>query len=145
MKFENLQKLPAGQFRRLTGVKPKTFERMVEIIKEADERKRAKGGRPKKLCVEDRILMTLEYLREYRTYAHIGVSYGLSESNTFANIREIESILVKCEDFKLPGKKALLKSDHEFEIILVDVSESPIQRPKKNSGCSTPARKNVIL
>lgn len=143
MKFENLKKLTSKQFRRLTGVKPQTFEKMVEIIKAADRIKKARGGRPNKLTVEARILMTLEYLREYRTYAHIAASYGLSESNTFENIREIENVLVKSNEFRLPGKKALLKSDHEFEIVLVDVTESPIQRPKKNRDCFIPAKKSA--
>ncbi|HAT3882275.1 TPA: hypothetical protein JBA38_08915 [Legionella pneumophila] len=32
--------------------------------------------------MEERLLMTLEYLREYRTYFHISCGYGLSESAT---------------------------------------------------------------
>lgn len=133
MKFENLKKLSVKQFRRITGVKTKTFSTMVEIIKNADRIKKAKGGRPNKLSIENRVLMTLEYLREYRTYAHIGASYGLNESNAYENIRWIEDVLIKSKEFRLPGKKALLKSDHEFEVILIDATESPIERPKKNS------------
>ena len=146
MKFENLKKLSKKQFRRITGVKPQTFEKMVELIKVADQIKKAQvqGGRPKKLGVEERILMTLEYLREYRTYAHIGASYGLSESNAFENIRDVENILVKSDEFRLPGKKALLKSDHEFEVVLVDVTESPIERPKKNSDFFIPVKRSDI-
>ena len=49
MKFENLKKLSGGQFRRITGVKPNTFATMVEIIKQADETKKALGGRPNQL------------------------------------------------------------------------------------------------
>jgi hypothetical protein len=145
MRFENLKKLSDGQFRRLTGVKPKTFVTMVEIVKHADKIKKSFGGRPNKLNVEERVLMTLEYLREYRTYAHIGVSYGLSESSAYQNIRSVEDTLVKSKEFRLPGKKALLKSDHEFEIVLVDATESPIERPKKNSVFSILARKNATL
>ena len=52
--------------------------------------------------------MTFEYLREYRTYAAIGASFGLSESNAYENIRWVESILVNSKEFRLPGKKALL-------------------------------------
>ncbi len=33
-----------------------------------------------KLSIEDQLLATLEYLREYRTYAHIAASYGIAES-----------------------------------------------------------------
>jgi predicted nucleotidyltransferase len=32
----------------------------------------------------------------------------------------------------LPGKKALINSDSKSDIVLMDVSESPIQRPKKS-------------
>ena len=95
MKFENLKKLRDGQFRRLTGVKQKTFAIMVEIIRQADKTKKALGGRPNKLSIEERILITLEYLREYRTYAHIGLSYGLSEGAAFQNIRFVEDTLVE--------------------------------------------------
>ena len=133
MKFENLINLSGSQFRRITGVKRKTFDRMVEIIEAADKIKKAKGGRPNRLTIGNRILMTLEYLREYRTYLHIAASYGISESNTFGNIRWIENILIKSKEFSLPGKKALLKSDHEFEVVLVDATESPIERPKKSN------------
>lgn len=75
--------------------------------------------------------MTFEYLREYRTYFHVGVSYGVSESTCNRNCREIEDLIIKSRKFSLPGKKDLLKSDVEYEVILVDASETPIERPKK--------------
>ena len=84
-------------------------------------------------------------MREYRTYAHIGASYALSESNAFANIRWIENVLIRSKEFRLPGKKALLKNDDEIEIILIDATESPIERPKKNSVLSIRARKSGTL
>jgi hypothetical protein len=138
MKFENLKHMSDVQFRRITGVKRKTFEKMVEIA----EASKKTGGRPLKLSVPELVLMMLEYLREYRTYAHIGASYGLSESSAFQNIRWIENALIKSKEFSLPGKKALLKSDHGFEVILIDATESPIDRPKKNSAASIQGRKN---
>ncbi|MFH1644547.1 MAG: IS5 family transposase [bacterium] len=131
MKFEKIKDFNESKFRRITGAKRTTFNKMVEIITTADAIKKAKGGRPNSLTIEDRILMTLEYLREYRTYAHIAASYGLSESNTFENIRWIEDTLIKCEEFNLPGKKELSKSDTEYEVILIDATEIPIERPKK--------------
>ena len=145
MKFKKIKNFQGNQFRRITGVKRKTFDKMVEIVKTKEKIKKAKGGRPNNLTIENRILMTLEYLREYRTYAHIAASYGLSESNTFENIRWIEDVLIKSKEFSLPGKKALLKSDHEFEVILIDATESPIERPKKNSVSIIQERKNGIL
>jgi hypothetical protein len=69
--------------------------------------------------------MTIEYLREYRTYFHLSKSYGLSESACYRNCRWVEDVLIKSKVFSLPGKKALLKSDIEFEVIPVDATESP--------------------
>jgi len=145
MKFENLKKRSDEEFRRITGVKRTTFSKMLEIIREASVTKaKGPGGRPPKLSIENRLLMTLEYLREYRTYAHIGASYGLSESRAYENIRWIEDVLIKSKVFSLPGKKALLKSNIEYEVILVDATESPIERPKKSSDTSIQEkRKNI--
>ena len=142
MKSENLKKVSDTQFRRITGIKRKTFEIMVKILNEAEKEKRAKGGRPNKLSIEERLLMTLEYLREYRTYAHIATSYGLSESNTYEAIKWTENVLVKSKEFRLPGRKAPLKSDYELEVVLIDVTESPIERPKKNKKSSILEKRN---
>lgn len=145
MKLENLKKLSGKQFRRVTGVKPKTFEVMVDILEKAHKEKHARGGRPNNLTVPNMLLMALEYLREYRTYANIGASYGLAESSAFDTIRWVENTLVNSGEFSLPGKKALLKSDNEFEVILIDATESPIERPKKNSGNSIREKRNATL
>jgi len=138
MKLKNLEQLSDAQFRRITGVKRETFYTMIKILKEAEIKKKKRGGRPNKLSIEDRLLMTLEYLREYRTYGHIATSYGLSESNTYEAIKWIENVLIKSKEFRLPGKKAPLKSDLDLEIVLIDVTESPIERPQKNKKNSIP-------
>jgi hypothetical protein len=134
MKLDNLKKASDANFRRITGVKRKTFDTMVKILNEAHIEKKKKGGRPNTFGVEIMLLMALEYIREYRTYATIGASYGLSESNTYETIKWVENVLIKSPEFRLPGRKALLKSDNEYEIILIDATESPIERPKKNSA-----------
>ena len=91
------------------------------------------------------LLMALEYMREYRTYLHIATSYGLSESNAFENIRWVENVLIKSKEFRLPGRKALLKNEHEFEVVLIDASEIPIERPKKNKKSFIQGKRNDIL
>lgn len=145
MKYENLKLASDKDFRRVTGVKRKTFGVMVLLLKEAELKKKANGGRPNKLSIEDRLLMTLEYMREYRTYLHIATSYGISESNTFENIRWVENVLIQSKEFRLPGRKALLKSDNEFEVVLIDATESPIERPKKNNENFIQAKRSVTL
>ena len=81
MKYPQIQGLEEDKFRRLTGVKRSTFEKMVSILNDANMKKKAKGGRKNKLCIEDQLLMALEYIREYRTYFHTSQSYGVSESS----------------------------------------------------------------
>lgn len=130
-KYRKIQKLDPTEFRRLTGVKPDTFDEMIGILRDAESKRMCKGGKPHRLKLEDRLLMALEYLREYRTYFHLGQSYEVSESTCYRSCRWIEDALIKSKRFALPGKKALLKSDTEFEIILIDTAESPIERPKK--------------
>jgi len=132
-KYEELKQLPPQQFRRLTGVKQETFSEMVDILVAVQNGRYRKAGRKGWLSIEDKLLMALEYLREYRTYFHLGRSYGLSESACYRACRWVEDALIRSGKFSLPGKKALLKSDVEYELILVDASETPIERPKKNS------------
>ena len=105
---------------------------MVKILEEANKKKKAKGGKKNKLNIENQLLMALEYIREYRTYFHVSQSYGISQSSCYKAIKWIEDTLIKHRDFALPGRKALLKSDMEYEVILIDATETPIEPPKKN-------------
>lgn len=145
MKYTQVKGLEEEKFRRLTGVKPSTFQRMVKILKIADHQKKSKGGRKNKLCIEDQLLIALEYIREYRTYFHVSQSYGVSESTAYKTVKWVEDTLIKHPDFALPGRKALLKSDVDYEIVLIDATETPIERPKKNKSVSTRVRKRGIL
>lgn len=144
MKYESIKGLEDEKFRRLTGVKRATFEKMLAILSEADTKKHAKGGRKPKLALENRLLMALEYIREYRTYFHVSQSYGVSESTCYETIKWIENTLIKHPDFALPGRKALLKSDMEYELVLIDATETPIERPKKDKGGFTQGKRNAI-
>ena len=93
-RYENLENIRDEQFRRLTGIKRQTFNRMLEILREALRKKMALGGRHPKLSVADMLLLALEYLREYRTYFHIAKSYGVSESTAYKTSRWVEDILI---------------------------------------------------
>lgn len=144
MKYPQIQGLEDEKFRRLTGVKRSTFEKMLSILKDANIKKKAQGGRKNKLCIEDQLLMSLEYIREYRTYFHTSQSYGVSESSAYKTIKWVEDTLIKHPDFSLPGRKALLKSDMDYEVVLIDATETPIERPKKDRNIITQAkRKNT--
>jgi transposase len=130
MTYEQVKTLKPTEFKRLCGVYPDTFKDMVTVLK-AEKVWQKKTGRPSKLSTEDQLLITLEYWREYRTYFHLGNSWGINESTAYRIVRKVENILIKSGLFNLPGKKALLESNSEIEVIVVDVSEQEIERPKK--------------
>jgi hypothetical protein len=144
MKYDQIKEEFQEGFRRLTGIKRTTFEVMLTILREAEAVLKAQGGKPNKLPLEDRLLMALEYLREYRTYFHISRSYGISESTCYRNIRWVENTLIKDGRFSLPGRKALLKSDVGYEVVLIDATETAIERPKKNKDAFILAKKGGI-
>ena len=114
---------------------------MVEILKKSYAEKHKRRGRKPKLSIENQLLAALEYWREYRTYAHIAASYGIAESNIYRSIKWIENTLIKDGTFSLPGKKELLKSDTDYEVVLIDATETLVERPQKNKESITQERK----
>jgi len=131
-------------FKRLYGVKPDTFEKMAAILQKEYDKMHKSGGSPPKLKVKDKLTATLKYLREYRTMESIGADYGVSKSTICESIQWVENILAIDKTFMLPDKKVLKKTSNTIEYIIVDVTESPIQRPKKGQKEYYSGKKNVI-
>ena len=140
MRYETVQLLKDEDFKRSTGVQRSTFEKMLEVV----ETGLRNFGRPSKLSRADQLLMTLMYWREYRTEFHIGLTYGVSEATVCRTVKKIENALIQSKQFHLPGRKALQPSDTILEIVLVDATEQPIERPKKDNVGITAAKRSVI-
>ena len=138
MRYETVKTLKSEDFKRLTGVRREVYEKMLVILK----RDLRDFGRPPKLNRADQLLMTLMYWREYRTEFHIGVTYEVSEATVCRTIRKVEDALVKSGEFRLPGRKALQPSDTSFEVVLIDDTEQPIERPKKSNVSTIVAKRN---
>jgi hypothetical protein len=139
---EREKKLNDAGFKELFGVKKETFEQMGIILEK--QYQLLHGYRPPKLSVWDKLRITLQYLREYRTMFHIGHDWGVSKSTVCESIKWVEDTLVKNGAFRLPGKKTLRKSNDTMQCIVVDVTESPIERPKKNKKNIIPAKRSGI-
>ena len=139
MRYETIKHLKETDFKRLTGVQRAIFETMLAVV----EKGLRDFGRPTKLSRADQLLLTLMYWREYRTEFHIAQSYGISEATVCRTIRKVENALVRSGKFRLPGKKALQSSETVFEVVLVDVSEQPIERPKKAKNDITAAKRGA--
>ena len=135
MFYKEIETLSAAKFKRLTGVKKEVFKEMLDCVTafKQSKRKHKSRGKPPKLSYADKLLLMLMYYREYRSQFHIGVTYDIAESTVCEIIAEMESILIQDKRFHLPGKKALTEAESNFEVILVDVTESPIERAKKTA------------
>lgn len=140
MRYEDIKDWKDTDFKRLTGVQPTTFAKMLSVL----ERELPNFGRPPKLRRADQLLMTLMYWREYRTQFHIAGSYGISEATVCRTINKVEDALMRSGEFRLPGKKVLQPSDTLIEVVLVDVSEQPIERPKKSKTGTIAAKRSDI-
>lgn len=139
MFYANLKDYPPEKFKRLTGVRKATFATMLDALRLG---LRA-FGRPPVLCLEDRLLLVLMYWREYRSYAHIAETYGVSEVTVWRTIKQFETLLIKDKRFHLPGKKALHDPNTEIEVVQMDATECPCERPKKNSVATTLVKRSV--
>ena len=131
MTYSQYQQLKPEDFKRLCGVHYQTFIRMVAVLEEQVEQKKLKPGKPSKLSVENQVLMSLEYWREYRTYFHIGQSWEVHEATVCRIVRKVENALIQAGIFQLPGKKQLLDPESVAKLVVVDATETPIERPKK--------------
>jgi hypothetical protein len=139
-------KLSNSKFKQLFGVKRETFSKMLEILQEAYDKLHQFGGKPStKLRVEDRLLLTLQYWREYRTLEHLAYEYDTVVSNVHKAIEWVENTLIQDGTFRLPGKKSLIAAEQKPRAVAIDVTEHPIERPKKSRRSTIPARKSVKL
>jgi len=142
-RYEKAQKLSKEDFKQIVGVKKEIYEAMLEELRKAYAAKHTKRGRHAKLTRENQLFLTLKYWRQYITQLELAFEFDVGEATVHETIEWVEDVLIRSGKFGLPGKKALLE-DNDIEIILVDVTESPIERPKKNSGDGIRGKRNDI-
>jgi hypothetical protein len=140
MKYETVKSRNNADFKRSTGVSRRVFAQMLQVV----ETGLRSFGRPPKLSRADQLLLTLMYWREYRTEFHLGLADGVSEATVCRTVQKIEPVLIPSQHFHLPGKKTFPPSDTAIEVVLVDATAQPIERPQKNSGSPTVVKRNGI-
>jgi hypothetical protein len=147
MSWEKIKNLYGKKFRRYTGLQRSLFEKMLNCIINAKQskRKHPTKGVKSSLSIENQLLITVLYWREYRDQSHTAVDYEVSQSTISRVITDIENILIKSGEFSLPGRKSIRSRDSVYEITVVDVMETPTERPKKNKSASIAVKRNAIL
>ena len=141
--YEKIQKLGSKEFKRITGVTRELFEKMLERLNEQYKQDHIRGGAPGQ-PVELRLTLALEYWREYRTFEHMSNDHQIPKSTINEMVLWVEDVLRKDEEFKLVDLKERFKTDEEsdIDIIIVDVEEQPIERPKYEQEKSYSGKKN---
>jgi hypothetical protein len=143
MFWNQMQQGSAEDFKRATGVNREVFEELMVSVRSSWQPKIARQRKPAKLSLEDKVLMLLMFYREYRTFYHIGLTYGVSASTVCRTIRDIEAVLEACPKFQLPDWQNR-STGVSLELIFIDVTESPIERPSEGQEAAYSGKKNVI-
>jgi len=107
MKYSTLSKKSDSYFKRKTGVKKPTFQKMVDIVKESIANRKTRRGNKATFTVEDQLLIMLQYYREYPTFFSLADMWGIHESSAQRTVRRIEDILIADGTFSLPGNTAV--------------------------------------
>ena len=127
-------------FRRLTGLSPKEFRRLLAELEPAwqrdQQRRRTRQPRQRKpgagppfaLPLPDRLLMLLIYYRAYVSHVFLAFLFGIDESTVSRNIRRLEPLLAGI--FRIPERKVELTED-EIREAFVDATERPTNRPQR--------------
>jgi hypothetical protein len=125
MNYETAQTLSDVRFKRLVGVKRETFFAMIEVLKKEYQLVHHHGGRTPKLSLENLLLATFQYLREYRTYEVIALEFGVNESNLIRRSHWVEETLLR-------NGFSIEKYEQQDGVSILDATEIWIERPKKN-------------
>ena len=92
---EKISKLKEEEYQKYFGVKKEIFEKMLEVLNDEYAEKHKKGGRPSVLSVLDKLVVMLQYYREYRTMDNIAFDYNTNKSTVYYAITWAEETLVK--------------------------------------------------
>jgi DDE superfamily endonuclease/Helix-turn-helix of DDE superfamily endonuclease len=158
--FKRLRRQPRN-FQRFTGLKVEQFEALAtelrqvygEVqqarLKRENRQREAGGGRSFALGLEERLLLTLMYLRLYVSQALLGYLFNLDESNVSREINErmlpslkevlpvpmqdelLTPALQKQAKRRIGTLDELLKAHPEFKDILADATEQEVPKPKE--------------
>jgi hypothetical protein len=105
---------------------------LTALLQKEFDKLHKQGGKPPKLTIRNTLFITLKYLREYRTMESIGADYRVCKGTvSLLMAKWVENTLKKALAFKLSGKEILKEEASPIHYLVVNVTERPIQGPKK--------------
>ena len=135
--------MAASRHKEIFGVEKSVFDKLLRLLEVSDTyQRKSAAGRKSQLSVLDKLVITLQYWREYRTYRHIAFDYNVGKSTIGEAIIWVENTIIASGLCNLKSARKLRENTSEIEIAIVDVTEQEIERPKKGSKNGIQARKN---
>ena len=145
--YEKIEKIKDKDFKLITGTTREVFYEMMEVLKRKHAEEHKRGGQPG-LPLELKLTLALEYWREYRSFRHMANDHQISKTAINKAVIWVENVLSESEEFKMKDLKERFKpseeDETEIEVLLTDVEEQPIERPKYNQEQSYSGKKNGI-
>jgi hypothetical protein len=140
---ERIAKMSAGKYKEIFGVEKHVFDRLLRLLDVADTfQRKSMAGRKSRLSVLDKLVITLMYWREYRTYRHIAFDYGVGKTQVGDAVLWVENAIIASGLCNIKSARELRDNPSKIKIAIVDVTEQEIERPKRGRKTGTPARKS---
>ena len=117
-------------YRTIFGVEKNTFFEMLKLLTKQYEIDHCRGGRKDGLSVQERLEITLKYLRQYLSQRYLAKEYGIAKSCISPIVKWTLKVLVKSSSFSLPNRVSCIYDNSEDRID--DGTETKIDRPVKD-------------
>jgi hypothetical protein len=130
--FDKIKNKRPDRFLRQVGISLVNFENLLQAVEKEigaamQKNPLKRRGKKSEVTLADRLLLTLLYLRQYSTFERLAEQFDICESYACKIYHQMCDILVKI--LKLKNRKALL--EEPVKVILIDVTEQPIERPTR--------------
>jgi hypothetical protein len=140
---ERIGNMWTGKYKEIFGIEKYVFDRLLRLLEGADAfQRKSNAGRKPRLSVLDKLVITLMYWREYRTYRHIAFDYGVGKSTIGEVVIWVENTIITSGLCNLKSARDLRENTSKIKIAIVDVTEQEIERPKRGSKIGIQARKS---
>jgi len=139
-------------FKRLTGLSPTQFQKLIIELKPVFLKARKKrlskpkrqrkfgGGRKPKLSLEESLFMLLLYYRTYTNHVFLGMIMNIDDSNVCRYLRQIEPLLAGI--FRIPERRIDMSKEEILELIL-DAAEQETEKRKGSSWSGKKKRQTI--
>jgi len=140
---ERIANMQTSKYKEIFGIEKNIFDRLLRLLETVDAyQRKSNAGRKSQLTVLDKLMITLQYWREYRTYRHIAFDYGVGKSTIGEAIIWVENTIIASGLRNLKSARELRENTSKIKIAIVDVTEQEIERPKKGRRIGIQARKS---